>query len=133
MDVLVTNKQLRNAFNKMMSKYDETVLVDYDMSMGSRRDPHIVQLFTTEDDKYFAQSYMGVLDLEKPIDVESSMLRPSIWKEKGPEEYPLFMYSKDVFRNEIALFADLFDPLFKNWLENKFNIKINGMWSWTYK
>lgn len=133
MDILVTNKQLTNAFANIMSKYDDTVLVDYDMSMGARRDPHIVQLFTTKDDRFFVQSYMGVLDLKKPVDVESSMLRPSVWKEKGPDEYPLFMYAGDVFRNEIALFADLFEPLFKNWLENKFSIKINEMWSWTYR
>ena len=82
MDILVTNKQLRNAFDHMMSKYDDTVLVDYDMSMGSRRDPHIVKLFTTKDDRFFTQSYMGVLDPEKPIDVESSMLDLRYGKKK---------------------------------------------------
>ena len=87
----------------MMSAYDDTVLVDYDMSLGSRRDPHIVQLFTTKDDRFFVQSYMGVLDPEKPIDVEKLYVKTFNMEEKGPEEYPLFMYSKDVFRNEIIL------------------------------
>ena len=125
MDILLKQSQLESSFNKLMKRYENPVIEDFDLQyLGEFKSylpkGHNVKLFfETEIDALPEVNEWYALYDPHFTHKEVRFIN----KEINEDDFPV-LYLTNYFRIEESMLGDLFKPLFKQWFEKTFNLPI---------
>ena len=125
MDILLKQSQLESSFNKLMKKYENPIIEDFDLSYWSEfykylPEGHNVKLFFETDIDALPEENNWYV-LYDPYFTHKKV--KFINKEINEEDFPI-LYLTNYFKTEESMLGDLFKPLFKQWFEKTFNLPV---------
>ena len=125
MDIILKQSQLESSFNKLMKKYENPVIEDFDLSYWGEfykylPEGHNVKLFfeTELDALPEVNNWHALYDpyfTHKEVNFSN--------KELNEDDFPV-LYLTNYFRIEKSMLSDFFEPLFKKWFEKTFNLPV---------
>ena len=125
MNIILKQSQLESSFNKLMKKYENPVIEDFDLSYWGEfynylPEGHNVKLFFESelDASPETNDWYALYDpyfTNKKVNFSN--------KEINEDDFPV-LYLTNYFRTEESMLGDLFKPLFKEWFEKTFNLPV---------
>lgn len=125
MDIILKQSQLESSFNRLMEKYENPFIMDFDLSYWGEfysylPEGHNVKLFfETELDAFpETNNWYALYD---PYFTHKEVRFSN--KEINEDDFPV-LYLTNYFRIEESMLCDFFEPLFKQWFEKTFNLPV---------